>query len=369
MNFENFKNWWKRNGRPGRIRAVNMLNRSKKEMISQKKIQEWIVALKETEKEDVSEKDIKINNKIISLLKNPISIKEINMALPNLSHESIKNKIDEFINMGMNINTIGNFYQLVRVAPINISNEYFSDWKDEATTITFGVVGDTHLGNKCQQLTFLKHLYNIFNQRGITDVYHTGDITDGYYKNRGEHVYEIFAIGADEQVDYTVNNYPMHIGMKTNFIIGNHDATHLKNGGVDIGKMISKERSDMIYLGAGNARINLTPKCKLELFHPLDGTSYALSYNPQKYADSLSGGEKPNILLIGHYHKSLYFFYRNIHILLTATTCSQTPWMRGKKIAAAVGGWIITAKVSDDGTVTNLISEYIPQYIKKENDY
>ena len=54
-------------------------------------------------------------------------------------------------------------------------------------------------------------------------------------------------------------------------------------------------------------KIMLTPNCRMDLFHPLDGSSYAVSYSGQKYMDSITGGDKPNILFVGHHHKSNVF--------------------------------------------------------------
>jgi len=82
-------------------------------------------------------------------------------------------------------------------------------------------------------------------------------------------------------------------------------------------------------------------KAILRLWHPGGGTAYAISYHPQKWAESLSGGEKPHICGIGHYHKAEQLFYRNIHIFQTGTFEEQTPFMRRKKLAAMLGGWIL----------------------------
>jgi hypothetical protein len=85
--------------------------------------------------------------------------------------------------------------------------------------------------------------------------------------------------------------------------------------------------------------------------------------------DSMSGGEKPNILINGHHHKMMYLFYRNIHAFEAGTTCAQTPWMKGKRIAAHVGGWIIEVHVNDEGTITRCNSEFFPFYKMVEHDY
>lgn len=125
----------------------------------------------------------------------------------------------------------------------------------------------------------------------------------------------------------------------------------------------------MNYLGFSNAKVYITPNCSVELNHPLDGASYALSYAPQKTIDAMSGGEKPSVLLNGHHHKAFYMIYRNIHAFECGTTEWQTPWMKGKRIAANVGGWIINIDVDDNGTITRCSGEFIPFYKQLERDY
>lgn len=234
--------------------------------------------------------------------------------------------------------------------------------------IRFGVVADTHLCSKWQQLTHLNTVYDIFQREGITTVYHAGDITEGYNMRTG-HEYEVFKHGADEQVEYVIENYPSRSGLTTYFITGNHDHSHIKAAGHDIGKPIARAREDMCYLGMANAKVKLTPNCTLEINHPLDGSSYALSYSLQKTIDAMSGGEKPNILLNGHHHKTFQMFYRNIHAFECGTLQSQTNWMRGKRLPAHIGGWILTVHVDGDGTVTRCIGEWIPFYDAIAEDY
>jgi hypothetical protein len=178
---------------------------------------------------------------------------------------------------------------------------------------------------------------------------------------RPGHEHEVHAYGADEQVEWITRVWPNN-GIQTEFILGNHDQSHIKNGNINIGIQIHAKRPDMKYLGVLNAKVFITPNCCIELNHPLDGASYALSYAPQKTIDAMFGGEKPNILLNGHHHKAFYLPYRNIHALECATTQAQTPWMRGKRIAANMGGFIVTVHVGEDGTVKRFLPEYIPYY-------
>ena len=286
----------------------------------------------------------------------------------NVIPEGIITFIDQLKMEGYNISQIGDNYKLSRdIIPVNNVHES-QDWKDNLV-IKFGVVSDTHLCSKHQQITFLNSLYDLFEQEGINTVYHAGDLTEGYNKRRSEHIYDLFKIGADEQSDYVIEKYPYKPSIKTKFITGNHDAWHTSNGGVDIGKRIARERKDMEYLGCLNATVYLTPNCKMELNHPLDGASYALSYSIQKYIDSMSGGDKPNILLNGHHHKFGYLFYRNIHALECGTTEAQSAWMKGKRIAAHIGGCIITVHIDKNGTIKRFMPEFIPLYKVLKNDY
>ena len=185
-------------------------------------------------------------------------------------------------------------------------------------------MGDTQINSKYTQLTHLHKIYDIYQSEGIKDVFHTGDIDEGEQMRVG-HQYECYNQGADDHTKEIIRVYPKRKGIITSFISGNHDHSIIKRCGYDIGYSITSKRDDMCYLGQSNAIVNLTPNCKLELSHPIDGSAYAISYKPQKAIDAMSGGEKPNILATGHYHKSEYIFYRNVHSIQTGCFQAQTP--------------------------------------------
>ena len=275
--------------------------------------------------------------------------------------------IDDLKDRGFLIEEVSNTYRIAKAVNPE-ENTFTLDWEGNKV-IRFGVVSDTHLCNKYQQLTFLNHLYDVFAKEGIKKVLHAGDLTDGYYKNRPEHIYELFRVGADEQTDYVIDNYPYRKGIGTYFITGNHDHTHIKNGGINIGKQIARRREDMIYLGPSNAKVNITDNCIVEINHPEDGSSYALSYALQKCLDGLQGGEKPNIFLNGHHHKLFQMFYRNIHAFEVGCIEAQTPWEKGKKISVMVGAWMLNVHVDEEGTIQRMVSEQIPCYRMLKNDY
>ena len=187
----------------------------------------------------------------------------------------------------------------------------------------FGVCGDTHLCSKYQQLSYLNQFYERCKRDQISVIYHTGDILDGEGLYRG-HRYELHTLGVDSQVSYTVQNYPREEGIETKFITGNHDLCYYKSMGLDVGRLISREREDLIYLGQLAAWVEIAPGIQLYLLHPDGGVAYAISYRPQKIAAGFVSGEKPNVMLLGHWHQHETLFERNIHIVQTGCFQSQT---------------------------------------------
>lgn len=283
----------------------------------------------------------------------------------NCSPDNIYDRVQKYVKRHRVQN---NIVQEKRVAIQNQEpSEHSSVWNG-TETLKFAIIGDTQLGSKYTQWTHLKNFYDICEEEGITDVYHTGDITDGL-KMRTGHEYELYAVSADDMLNDVVLHYPKRKGITTHFITGNHDASIYKHVGYDIGEAISRQREDIEYLGRDCAVVYLTPNCKLELRHPWDGTAYALSYKIQKMIETMESDSKPNILAVGHYHKAEYLFYRNVHALQTGCFQGQTPFTRGKGISVHLGGWIVTIKVDKTGTIKSFEPRFIPYYASIKDDY
>jgi predicted phosphodiesterase len=97
----------------------------------------------------------------------------------------------------------------------------------------------------------------------------------------------------------------------------------------------------------------------MKLMHGGGGSSYAVSYRPQKIVESLQGGEKPNILLLGHYHKQFYAPVRNVHVLLPGCTTDQSVFLRKQSIEAHVGGVLVRIRQDkQDGHVTDFVPHF-----------
>ena len=302
----------------------------------------------------------------------------LHYAVKGLRPYEVVRKIEEELNVRLTYDQVYNYikrhldkYKTDNKERVVIQNHdpnhSKSDWNG-VQQLRFAIIGDTQMGSKYSQITYLHNFYDICEREGITDVYHTGDITDGL-KMRTGHEYELYEISADEMRDDVIKNYPKREGITTHFITGNHDASIYKHVGYDIGRAIASERPDMVYLGRDCAVINLTPNCTLELRHPWDGTAYALSYKIQKMIEAMESDSKPNILAVGHYHKAEYLFYRNVHALQTGCFQGQTPFTRGKGISIHIGGWLVTITVDSEGHIQRISPEFIPYYNSIKDDY
>lgn len=225
----------------------------------------------------------------------------------------------------------------------------------EGKSHKFGYVTDTHLGSLYADMALLNFSYDVFASEGVSTVFHSGDIVDGIKMYRG-HEYELSAFGADGQVDNVVNEYPRRKGITTYFITGNHDRSFWKMSGIEIGSKISAKRPDMVHLGYQEADIVVGEddcKATVRLFHPEDGSmSYAISYKAQRYIAELPSGTKPDILCIGHYHKAEMLFYRGVTAFQGGTLQRQTPFMKGKRISAAIGFWLFEVVVGPERVVS-----------------
>jgi len=98
------------------------------------------------------------------------------------------------------------------------------------------------------------------------------------------------------------------------------------------------------------------------LSHPDDGSAYAYSYKAQKFIEAMAkmGERLPEVILQGHYHKLFYMNAAGTNYYCTGTTERQTPWMRGKKIAADMGAWMIDIHRDSKGNLVKLVNTILP---------
>jgi len=221
-----------------------------------------------------------------------------------------------------------------------------------------GVFSDCHIGHEMFDEPFFKHMARTFKKEGVEKVYQIGDILEGM-SGRDGHVYELSEIGFNNQMKKAVKMFGHLKNFDVYGIDGNHDGWYQKKS--DIGLIVGEELQNKVdnytHLGQMEADVELRPGVKMKLYHGGDGTAYAVSYKMQKLMESFTGGEKPAVVLSGHYHKALYMFNRNIHGLEAGTMCGQTGWMRGKKIPAHKGFWIVDMEMGKAG-----IGKFTPSF-------
>lgn len=227
-----------------------------------------------------------------------------------------------------------------------------------------GLVADTHLCCKEERLEALHQQYDLFKAEGITRVLHAGNPIDGYIARiNGE---SVLSSTIDGQAKYFADNYPARGGITTFFITGDDHESWFAPG-FNIGaylQIVSEKigRTDLQYIGHVESDIEFKIGSKptmLKLMHPGGGSAYSRSYIPQKIVESLEGGEKPSILVLGHYHVHNYCVERNIHVISMPGMQDQTIFARKKRLRMEIGGAILEFKVNpDDGTVTRCKVEF-----------
>lgn len=227
--------------------------------------------------------------------------------------------------------------------------------------VKYGYFSDPHIGHKEFKPELWDRMIRQFRREGVDFIVCPGDHLEGM-SGRPGHIYELTHQGYAQQLAYAVDLYSQ-LPAPTFGIDGNHDQWYFKknNGGAIVGDDLAARIKQYINLGQNEGDLELAPGITLRLFHPNDGSAYAISYKLQKLIESFGGGEKPDIVHEGHYHKALYMFLRNVHGFESGTLCGQSEWMRGKKIPAHVGFGIITAYYNKRG-IDRLLHEFVPGY-------
>jgi hypothetical protein len=237
----------------------------------------------------------------------------------------------------------------------------------DGNVIRFGLIGDTQIGSAYQRLDALKAFYGRCADEGINTILHAGDVIDGWRVYRGQE-FELHPNGRSwpEQRDMFADSVPRFENMITIFITGNHDSSFKKLIGMIAGDELARARPDWKFIGQDVANVILkTPDGKnftVQLLHPGGGINqYALSYRPQRIIEAIPGGQKPDLIGIGHFHKAFFIpDYRNVTALCVGCFQSQTPFMAQQSIAAHIGGWIVTVTLGERKKLTSRVqAEFI----------
>jgi len=274
---------------------------------------------------------------------------------------------------GLNVVELNGSYTVPKAPAYGAAGEQVEIYSDSDSVFRFGCSTDQHLCSKYARVDCLHWLYDRFAAEGLEAVANCGNWIDGEARFN---IHDLLVHGMDAQLDYLVEHYPSREGVTTYAVAGDdHEGWYCQKFGVDIGRhaedrFIAAGRSDWRNIGFMEGRISLvnsqTGKASsLMLVHPGGGSAYAHSYQPQKLVESLEGGTKPAILLIGHYHKQSFNRIRNVYTVQCGTTQEQTPFMRKKRLEAHVGGAIVEARQDPEtGAILSCTVELIGYFDK-----
>lgn len=233
--------------------------------------------------------------------------------------------------------------------------------------LRYGLVADTHLGCREERLAELHATYDLFEKEGITTVFHAGNPVDGYIeKINGT---SAIVTTVDGQAAYMALNYPKRKGITTYFITGDdHEGWWIKKGinwGAYCEHVCRKHgRTDLVYIGHVEADVTIrgdkgTRPTIIKVQHPGGGSAYARSYTQQKQIEAFEGGEKPDILIQGHYHVSNFMMDRGVICVSMPGFQDQTIFARKKRLRMEVGGAILEFKRDKRGSVHRCRIEWI----------
>ena len=244
--------------------------------------------------------------------------------------------------------------------------------------ITLGVISDLHIGSKFSQPSLLVEHLRYFKTAKVDAICVAGDITDGSPKMHPGFEYETWALGADAQVNAAADLLiPEADRLKVPWYLigGNHDASHWKAAGVDVVDALCSRSEWFNYLqpGGGNFRDSVGHvrfgALTVQLCHPHMGSAYALSYRPQRWIEALAPENKPNIILMGNFHKVLQMDYRNVYALLLPAFQAQSAWMASKGIASYVGSCVLEVGTDLRGLAPLIGIKWLVERVIKENDW
>lgn len=231
-------------------------------------------------------------------------------------------------------------------------------------TCKYVYFSDAHIGEKHFDEPLFYQMLDVIKQEKPDFVLDVGDHLEGM-SGRPGHVYELDLIGFDQQFKKAVELY-QQIPAPIFGIDGNHDDWYNKknSAGVIVGEQLEQALDNYTHLGVWEGDLEVGSgrnKIWIKLFHANDGTAYADSYKLQKLIESFSGGEKPNIVHSGHYHKAIGLFRRNVWGFESGTLCGQSQFMRGKKLQAHKGFGLVEFDY-ENKSIERLNHTFFPAY-------
>lgn len=314
-----------------------------------------------------------LQDRILAMLKRAAMPLETIAATMGMTPGKTLDLLNDMRARGYTIHKFGERFSLEKAPAPSHTREIPEYVSRPDGTFLFGFTSDNHLGSKYSRLDVLNSLYDEFAAQKVDRVFNAGNWIDGEARFNK---HDLLVHGFENQLRYLAEHYPQRKGIVTHAVAGDdHEGWTAQREGLDPGRaaermMRDAGRTDWVDHGYMEAFIRLKnaktgKSTMLHLMHPGGGSAYATSYTVQKIVEGYDGGEKPAVLLAGHYHKLSYNLVRNVHAIQTGTTQDQTPFMRKKKISAHVGGGICQLRQDPDtGAIIACRTEFLNFFVR-----
>ena len=253
-----------------------------------------------------------INKKIVELLLQHKSIKEI-ACLLSLSEKQVYMRINQIIGYGYNFKP-----EYISNSDIHyIINKKYYEEKNNTVKINMLndkefrciIISDIHIGNIGYDMDLLKSVYEYAAKNGIHIIFNCGDFIDGVHSTNKRILTDL-----ESQIYTLIKKHPYDKNINVFTVLGNHDLHSLFFDGIDIMKIISKYRYDIIPIGYGKGVVNLK-KDSILFQHEL-----SVDKNPYVDADS-------KLIVSGHGHMMKTKIFGDGMILcapaLSSATCDK----------------------------------------------
>lgn len=262
-------------------------------------------------------------------------------------------------------------FQITKTPPVERATAKLDTRVRPGGTVRLGVVSDTHIGSKFQQVTALTDFYRYADERGVAAYLHGGDMLEGIHQAHRDAAYEQYALGVDGQVSAVERQYPRSKNAKTLHVAGNHDDWAFQQVGVTSGGLIQNKRPDLEYLGYHSAFVEVGGARILIQHGSKGGNSYAKSYRVQKLIEGLADPERgaTDLALFGHWHNDAYLG-RYMGVLTFMLPCfkAQDRFLRMLGKNPTIGGLVLEIEFTRDRKIWNVRQDW-RLYDPVLNDY
>lgn len=119
------------------------------------------------------------------------------------------------------------------------------------------LISDMHFCSGLERLDAVDAVYNYCKKQNINVIINAGDVIEGNCSINGRTLGKELIENLESQVKYLIDNYPVDKDILNFVCLGNHDASVLKNIGLDVGETLINNRHDIVPIGYGLGLLNI----------------------------------------------------------------------------------------------------------------